>query len=144
MENLNNQFFKKLFENEDNNPLVIAEISGNHNNSFDRCIKLIEAAANCGVDAIKIQTYTADTITMKSYKSDFIINTPGSPWHKRTLYDLYEEAHTPWEWHEEIISYAKKLNLFWFSSPFDKTAVNFLEKFNPQIYKIASPEIVDL
>ena len=144
MEIANNLFFKRLFDPTDDRPLVIAELSGNHNKSFSRVMKLIEAAADCGVDAIKIQTYTADTITINSNKLDFIINNPGSPWHKKTLYDLYADAHTPWEWHEEIISYAEKLNLFWFSSPFDKTAINFLEKFNPQIYKIASPEIVDL
>lgn len=144
MENSNNKFFNKLFNKEDSRPLIIAELSGNHNNSLDKAINLIEAASNCGVDAIKIQTYTADTMTIKSNKNDFIVNNPGSPWDKKNLYELYDDAHTPWEWHGEIISYANKLGLSWFSTPFDITAVKFLEQFDPTIYKIASPEILDL
>ncbi len=125
-------------------PLIVAELSGNHNQSIDRALGLVEAAAQIGVDAVKLQTYTADTITLDVAHPDFVVNNPGSVWHGRTLHSLYKEAHTPWEWHSALIQRAQELGLGWFSSPFDHTAVDFLEGFEPPCYKIASPELVDL
>lgn len=118
-------------------PFIIAEMSGNHNQSLDRAIAIIDSAADCGVDAIKLQTYTADTITMEGvYK----IDDKNSLWYGKELHQLYKEAYTPWEWHETIFSYAQKKGLICFSSPFDETAVEFLEKLNAPLYKIASFE----
>lgn len=128
----------------DRPPLIVAELSGNHNRSLDRAIELIDAAAACGVDAIKLQTYTADSITLDVARDEFVVNKPGSIWHGRTLHSLYDEAHTPWEWHAPMIGRARELGMAWFSSPFDFTAVDFLETFDPPCYKIASPEVVDL
>jgi pseudaminic acid synthase len=125
-------------------PLIVAELSGNHNQQLDRALKLIEVAADCGVDAIKLQTYTADTITMNIARDEFVVNNPSSVWHGRTMHSLYQEAHTPWEWHQPMIEKANQLGLAWFSSPFDFTAVDFLETFHPPCYKIASPELIDL
>jgi N-acetylneuraminate synthase len=125
-------------------PLIVAELSGNHNQSLDRALKLVDAAAACGVDAIKLQTYTADTITLDITEGDFVINNPGSLWHGRTLHSLYDEAHTPWDWHGPIIRRASEAGLIWFSSPFDPTAVDFLETLHIPFYKVASPEIVDI
>lgn len=125
-------------------PLIVAELSGNHNQQLDRALKLVEVAADCGVDAIKLQTYTADTITLDIARDDFVVNNPSSIWHGRTLHSLYQEAHTPWEWHQPLIERANQLGLAWFSSPFDFTAVDFLENFHPPCYKIASPELIDL
>jgi pseudaminic acid synthase len=125
-------------------PIIVAELSGNHNQSLQRALDLVEAAAECGVDAVKLQTYTADTITLDIPRKEFVVNSPGSAWHNRTFHSLYHEAHTPWEWHEPIIRKANQLGLLWFSSPFDSTAVEFLESLNPVCYKIASPEIIDL
>ena len=121
-------------------PLIVAELSGNHNNSLKHCFKSIEAAANCGVDAIKFQTYKAETLTIKSNKKDFIINDHKSPWHNKNLYQLYEKGSTPWEWHHELFNYAKKCNIMAFSTPFDITALHFLKKFNLPCYKISSFE----
>lgn len=125
-------------------PLVVAELSGNHNQSLARALELVEAAADCGVDAIKLQTYTADTITLDMTGDEFVVRKPGSAWHGRTLHSLYAEAHTPWEWHKPVIERAAALGLQWFSSPFDFTAVDFLETLGVPCYKIASPEIVDV
>ena len=125
-------------------PLVIAELSGNHNQSLERALELVEAAAESGVRAIKLQTYTPDTITLDSDKSGFIIADESSPWSGRNLYQLYKEAHTPWEWHKPIIDRASELGMLWFSSPFDETAVEFLEQLNAPAYKIASFENCDL
>jgi len=125
-------------------PFIIAEMSGNHNQSFDKAIKIVESAAKVGVDAIKLQTYTADTITLNIRKNEFMINDKNSLWNGKTLYDLYEQAHTPWDWHEPIMKKAKELGILCFSSPFDETSVEFLEELNVPAYKIASPEIIHL
>ena len=125
-------------------PLIVAELSGNHNQSLTRALELIEVAADCGVDAIKLQTYTADTITLDAPQDEFHVRNPGSVWDGRSLYSLYEEAHTPWAWHKQMAEKALSLGLEWFSSPFDFTAVDFLEALHVPCYKIASPELVDL
>ena len=127
-----------------NQPFVIAEISGNHNGSLDRGLDIVRAAARSGVGAIKIQTYTAETITMNVDSPDFQISEDHELWGGRTLYNLYEEAFTPWEWHEPIFEMARSLGVTPFSTPFDETAVEFLESLDCPIYKIASLEIVDL
>jgi len=121
---------------------IIAELSANHNGSIELAKKTIKAAKECGADAIKLQTYTADTITLNSKKDDFIVKG-GTLWDGKTLYELYQEAYTPWQWHKELFDYAKKIGIDIFSSPFDKSAVDFLEQFNPPAYKIASFEITD-
>jgi pseudaminic acid synthase len=128
----------------DHPPFIVAELSGNHNQSLEKAKKLLSFAKGAGVHAVKLQTYTPDTITLNIQGPDFYINEPSSLWKGRTLYDLYKEAHTPWEWHEQLFQYAKDLGLVIFSSPFDETAVDFLEKLDPPCYKVASPEIVDL
>jgi len=138
------EFIEVLSGHHTRSPVIVAELSGNHNRSLRRACELIEVAASCGVDAVKFQTYTADTITLNTESSDFVVNKPGSVWHGRSFYTLYEEAHTPWEWHVGMVAKAKALGLQWFSSPFDNSAVDFLETLGPACYKIASPEIVDL
>lgn len=120
-----------------NKPFVIAEMSGNHNQSLDRALAIVDAAAESGAHAIKLQTYTADTITMKGAHT---INDPNSLWNGKELHDLYKEAYTPWEWHEAIFDRAREKGLIAFSSPFDETAVDFLESLNVPLYKIASFE----
>lgn len=125
-------------------PFIIAELSGNHNQSFEKAKQLLSLAKAAGVHAVKLQTYTADTITLNLQTADFLIDEPTSLWKGRNLYDLYQEAHTPWDWHAPLFQYAKELGLVIFSSPFDETAVDFLEKLDPPCYKVASPEIVDL
>ena len=127
-----------------NPPLVIAEMSGNHNQSLNRGIEIVEAAAAAGVHALKLQTYTAATMTLNLNSPDFQILDKQSPWYGRTLYDLYDEAHTPWDWHPAIIERANELGLICFSTPFDNTAVDFLESLNIPAYKIASFENTDL
>lgn len=121
---------------------IIAELSANHNGSLQNALDTIKAAKDIGVNAIKLQTYTADTITLDSDNEDFIIKG-GTLWDGKKLYNLYKEAHTPWEWHKELFEYARSIDLDIFSSPFDKSAVDFLETFNPSAYKIASFEITD-
>lgn len=125
-------------------PYLIAEMSGNHNHSLPRALEIVTAAAQSGADAIKLQTYTADTITLDCDAPGFVIDDPTSLWAGRRLYELYEEAHTPWEWHAPIIEHAASLGLDCFSSPFDASAVDFLEALGVPAYKIASFEVIDL
>lgn len=125
-------------------PFIIAEMSGNHNGSIDRALEIVDAAASCGVNAIKLQTYTADTMTVDLKTNDFFIKDANSLWKNQSLYSLYSKASTPWEWHEKIIKRAKEKKLICFSTPFDDSAVDFLENFNLPCYKIASFECVDL
>ena len=127
---------------EDAPPYVIAELSANHNGKFETAIEIIKSAKRCGADAVKIQTYTADTITLNTDSEDFQIK--GGLWDGRTLYELYHEAHMPWEWHKPLFDYSRKLEITIFSSPFDNTAVDLLEDLNAPAYKIASFEAVDL
>jgi pseudaminic acid synthase len=125
-------------------PLVIAEMSGNHNQSLERALEIVEAAARAGAHAVKLQTYTADTMTLDLKEREFFISEDKSPWKGQSLYDLYTIAHTPWDWHQPIFDCAKKCGLICFSTPFDETAVDFLEKLSAPIYKIASFENTDL
>lgn len=125
-------------------PYLIAEMSGNHNRSLDRALAIVDAAAQAGADAIKLQTYTADTMTLDIDAPGFVINDPGSLWHGRQLHDLYDEAHTPWHWHRAIIDRARLKGMECFSTPFDDTAVDFLEGLGVPAYKIASFECTDL
>ena len=126
----------------DSPPYVIAELSANHNGSMETALQLISAAKQSGADAVKLQTYRPDTITLKSDHEDFKIK--GGLWDGRTLYDLYEEAHTPWEWHAALFEHARKIGITIFSSPFDNTAVDLLESLGAPAYKIASFEAIDL
>ena len=121
---------------------IIAELSANHNGSLQIALDSITAAKEIGANAIKLQTYTADTITLDSRADDFMISQ-GTLWDGKSLHELYEEAHTPWEWHETLFRHAREIGIDIFSSPFDKTAVDFLKAFNPSAYKIASFEITD-
>lgn len=123
-------------------PYVIAELSANHNGKLETALKIIEEAAKAGADAVKLQTYRPDTITLDSDADEFKIR--GGLWDGRTLYELYQEAHMPWEWHKPLFEHAKKIGIPIFSSPFDKTAVDLLEDLNAPAYKIASFEAVDL
>ncbi|MCT7610852.1 pseudaminic acid synthase [Aliarcobacter butzleri] len=130
------------FDLQKDGTFIIAELSANHNGSLQTALDSIKAAKECGANAIKLQTYTADTLTLNSRNEDFMISG-GTLWDGRNLYELYQEAYTPWEWHKELFDYAKSLDIDIFSTPFDKTAVDFLEKLNPTAYKIASFEITD-
>lgn len=123
---------------------VIAEMSGNHNQSLEKALAIVEAAAEAGADAVKLQTYTADTMTLDIAEEKFFIDDPKSLWKGKSLYGLYEEASTPWEWHKPIFDRCHALGLVCFSTPYDETAVDFLEGLDVPCYKIASFEIVDL
>lgn len=125
-------------------PYLIAEMSANHNGSLQRALEIVHAAATAGADAIKLQTFTADTMTLDVDAPGFVIDDEKSLWHGRSLYGLYDEAHLPWEWHRPIIDRAHDLGIDCFSSPFDETAVDFLEEIGVNAYKIASFELVDL
>lgn len=123
-------------------PYIVAEMSGNHNHDLCRALRIIDAAKAAGADAVKLQTYRADTITIDHHSDEFIVK--GGLWNGRRLYELYEEAHTPWEWHAPIFEHARHIGITVFSSPFDDTAVDFLEELGAPAYKIASPELIDL
>ncbi|MEK4484807.1 pseudaminic acid synthase [Psychrobacillus sp. FSL H8-0484] len=127
-----------------NKPLIIAEMSGNHNQSLERALEIVEAAASSGAKALKIQTYTADTMTLNVENSDFLISDDESLWKGNSLFQLYQQAYTPWEWHKQIFDRARELGMIAFSTPFDDTAVDFLEELDVPLYKIASFENTDL
>ena len=124
----------------DHPPFVIAEMSGNHNQSLDRALAIVEAAAQAGAHAIKLQTYTADTMTLDVRDGNFVISDPDFLWAGQNLHDLYKKAYTPWEWHAPIMERARELGLICFSSPFDETAVDFLEDLGAPCYKFSSFE----
>lgn len=128
----------------DKRPYIVAEMSGNHNGSLDRALALVDAAADAGADAIKIQTYTADTMTVDVKHPRFQISKGHDLWSGEYLYQLFERAHTPWDWHQPIFERARERGITPFSSPFDRTAVELLEKLDAPMYKIASSEITDL
>ena len=128
---------------DDNKPFVIAEMSGNHNQSLEKALEIVDAAAEAGAHGLKIQTYTADTMTIPHDKGLFYIDDPKSLWHGKTLHELYQIAYTPWEWHKPIFDRAKELGLIAFSTPFDSTSVDFLEELDVDVYKIASFENKD-
>ena len=136
---MNNLNFKKFINNR---PFFIAEISANHNGSFGHAKKLIYAAKKFGADAVKLQTYTPDTMTIKSNRNEFKIKK--GLWRGNTLWDLYNKAQTPFEWHKKLFTYAKKIKVFCFSTPFDETAVDLLEDLNCPFYKVASFEMTDI
>jgi N-acetylneuraminate synthase len=125
-------------------PLIVAEMSGNHNQSLDRALEIVEAAAKSGAHALKLQTYTADTLTLDVKEGEFFIDDPNNLWYGNSLHELYQQAYTPWEWHEPIFQRCQELGLIGFSSPFDATAVDFLESLNVPCYKIASFENSDI
>ena len=125
-------------------PFIIAEMSGNHNQSLERALEIVEAAASCGVNALKIQTYTADTMTIDCDNPDFIIEDKNSLWSGEKLYDLYKKAATPYEWHKPIFDKCRELGIVGFSTPFDISSVYFLESLDCPIYKIASFENGDI
>lgn len=128
----------------DHPPFVIAEMSGNHGHDLDKALRLVDAVAAAGAHALKLQTYTADTMTLDIHDGDFFIDNPDSLWRGHSLYELYQKAHTPWEWHAPIFARARKCGLIAFSTPFDASAVDFLETLDVPCYKIASFENGDL
>lgn len=136
----NSSFFLK----KSNDPFIIAEMSGNHNQTLERALEIVDSAAIAGVDAIKLQTYTADTMTLDLVDNEFFISDSQSLWFGNSLHSLYKKAHTPWEWHAPIMERAKEKGILCFSSPFDETAVDFLESLDVPAYKIASFECIDL
>lgn len=125
-------------------PFIIAEMSGNHNQSLERALDIVKEAAKVGAHALKIQTYTADTMTLNINKNDFKIDNKDSLWAGNTLYELYQQAYTPWDWHKPIFDKCRELGIIPFSTPFDETAVDFLEELNVPMYKIASFENTDI
>ena len=125
-------------------PFIIAEMSGNHNHSLERALQIVDAAAESGVDALKLQTYTADTLTIDKSDGEFFISDPNNLWKGESLYSLYQKAYTPWEWHKAIFDRCKEKGIICFSTPFDFTAVDFLEELDCPIYKIASFENIDI
>lgn len=125
-------------------PFIIAEMSGNHNQSLERALAIVDAVAEAGVDALKIQTYTADTMTIDKSDGEFFIADKNSLWQGESLYNLYKKAHTPWEWHKPIFDRCKEKGIIGFSTPFDDTSVDFLEELNVPFYKLASFENVDI
>lgn len=125
-------------------PMIIAEMSGNHNKSMENALEIVRAAANTGAHALKIQTYTPETMTLNLGTREFYVEDKNNLWHGTTLFELYKEAHTPWEWHKEIFDCASSHGIMAFSTPFDKTAVDFLEDLNVPCYKISSFENIDL
>ena len=127
-----------------NKPFIIAEMSGNHNHSLERALQIVDAAAESGVDALKLQTYTADTLTIDKSDGEFFISDPNNLWKGESLYSLYQKAYTPWEWHKAIFDRCKEKGIVCFSTPFDFTAVDFLEELDCPIYKIASFENIDI
>ena len=133
-----------MLQRNSDHPFIIAEMSGNHNQSLERALAIVDAAADAGVDAVKIQTYTADTMTIDIGTGEFFISDKDSLWKGETLYHLYEKAHTPWEWHKAIFERCKERGIMGFSTPFDDTSVDFLENLGVPCYKIASFENVDL
>ena len=118
-------------------------MSGNHNQSLEKALNIVESAAKTGAQLLKLQTYTADTITLDIKENEFFISDENNIWKGQSLYDLYKIAHTPWEWHKPIMQRATELGMLCFSAPFDETAVDFLEDLNVPAYKIASPECID-
>ena len=138
------KFFQKIINKKNTEIKLIAEMSGNHQGSFRGADKFVKQAIKSGADIIKFQVYKAETITLNSNKKDFLISKDGA-WGKfKNLYDLYDEAHTPWQWISKLASLLDSKNFPWFASAFDETSVDFLEKINCQAYKIASPEITDI
>ncbi|WP_396426736.1 pseudaminic acid synthase [Lederbergia sp. NSJ-179] len=133
-----------VFTKKGHPPFIIAEMSGNHNQSLERALAIVEAAAKAGAHGLKIQTYTPDTMTLDLNSGDFFVHDPDNMWAGKTLYELYGEAHTPWEWHKPIFDRCKELGMVPFSTPFDETAVDFLESLQVPCYKIASFENNDL
>ena len=125
-------------------PFIVAEMSGNHNQSLVRAIEIIDKAKEAGVDAIKFQTYTPDTMTLDLKRGEFFLKGMDNPWEGKSLYEVYQEAYTPWEWHEALVKRCEELGLLWFSSPFDESAVDFLENLEAPAYKIASAENTDI
>lgn len=125
-------------------PFIVAEMSGNHNHSLEQALKIVDAAADAGVNALKIQTYTADTMTINKSDKEFLISDSNSLWRGESLYSLYQKAYTPWEWHKAIFGRCKEKGIVGFSTPFDFTAIDFLEKLDCPVYKVASFENIDL
>lgn len=125
-------------------PFIIAEMSGNHNQSLERALEIVDAAAEAGAHALKLQTYTADTMTLNLHSGEFYINDSNSLWKGKSLYELYQEAYTPWEWHQTIFNRCRELGMLCFSTPFDATAIEFLEGMDVPAYKIASFENTDI
>lgn len=128
----------------ENKPFIIAEMSANHNQSLERALKIVEVAAESGVDALKLQTYTPDTMTLDISEGEFFIEDKNSLWQGESLYNLYKKAYTPWDWHKPLFEKCKVLGIIGFSSPFDATAVDFLEELDVPCYKIASFENIDI
>jgi N-acetylneuraminate synthase len=130
----------KYFIGDSHKPFIIAEMSGNHNQSLDKALAIVDAVAATGAHALKLQTYTADTLTINVSHGEFNISDSKSLWNNRNLYELYQEAHTPWEWHQAIFERAKEKDIMCFSTPFDDSAVDFLEDLGVEAYKVASFE----